>query len=122
MTILMILTVTQRFAVLRENKKKIFCGKSQSSQTALTVCHLPAGKEKYLPRPFKRENPIEISQLQKKTDTHKNLFEMLKFTRLFQVLRSHQPTHRRTLLYTEIAIPWPGLLRGGPRFFLPLLL
>ena len=46
---------------------------------------------------------------------------MLKFTRLFQVLRSHQPTHRRTLLYTEIAIPWPGLLRGGPRFFLPLL-
>ena len=42
---------------------------------------------------------------------------MLKFTRLFQVLRSHQPTHRRTLLYTEIAIPWPGLLRGGPRFF-----
>ena len=46
---------------------------------------------------------------------------MLKFTRLFQVLRSHQPTHRRTLLYTEIAIPWPGLPRGEPRFFLPLL-
>ena len=41
MTILMILTVMRRFAVLRENKKKISCGKSQSWQTALTVCHLP---------------------------------------------------------------------------------
>ena len=46
---------------------------------------------------------------------------MLKFNWLFQALRSRQPTHRRTLLYIETAILWPGLPRGGPRFFLPLL-
>ena len=45
----------RKCAVLRENKKKIFCGKSQSRQTALTVCHLPQ-KRKISPPPFKPEN------------------------------------------------------------------